>query len=50
MTKARILEIIEGMLQYGKISEQRISYNRALLDLAEKVIEEVDDDGDDVQV
>lgn len=46
MTKKRILEIIENMLQLGKITEQRINYNRALLDLAQKIIEEVDEDGD----
>ena len=50
MTKKRILEIIENMLQLGKITERRINYNRALLDLAQKVIEEVDDDDDDMQV
>ena len=50
MTKAKILEIIESMMQYGKINEQRINYNRALLDVAQKVIEEVDDDDDEVQV
>ena len=49
MTKKRILEIIENMLQLGKITEQRINYNRALLDLAQKIIEEVDED-DDMQV
>lgn len=49
MTKKRILEIIEDMLQLGKITEQRINYNRALLDLAQKIIEEVDED-DDMQM
>lgn len=50
MTKERILEIIEDLLQYGKINEHRISYNRALLDLAQRVIEEEKNDGEDESV
>ena len=40
----RILEIIEDMMLYGKQSEKKAGYNRGLLDLAQKIIEEVDND------
>ena len=42
MEKERILELIEELMYYGRMTDSKRAYNQALLDLAEKVVEESD--------